>query len=198
MSAAVRNKARRAAGPVLYEGARVALRPLKSSDRAVSVAWRNDPTIRDNVLGYRFPVTEEMEKHWVERVLNDQSRTRLVLAIEDRSDGRLVGFVYLSDIDWVSQVAEFGILIGERERQGKGLGREALALMARHAFHVLNLHRIFLRVPRYNRRALRLYRRFGFVEEGRLRRHVFLGRRHHDVILMGLLRHEYERAGHSG
>lgn len=188
-----RSKARRAAAPILYEGARVILRPLKRSDRAASVAWRNDPAIRDNVMGYRFPVTAEMEKHWVERVLNDQSRSRVVLAIEDRSDRKLAGFVYLFDIDWISRTAEFGILIGERKRQGRGLAREALALMAHHAFRVLNLHRLYLRVPAYNRRAAALYRRFGFKEEGRLRQQVFLGRRHHDVLVMGLLRREYER-----
>lgn len=193
MPASKRSKASRRAAPVLYEGPHVRLRPLRLSDRKISVKWRNDPAVRDNVMGYRFPVTEDMEKQWIERVLSDQGRTRLVLAIEDSHDRKLVGFVFLFDIDWLNRVAEFGILIGDRRRQGKGLAREALALMAHHAFRALNLHRIFLRVPRYNRRALKLYRRFGFVEEGRLRQHVFLGRRHHDVLIMGLLRREYER-----
>ena len=35
--------------------------------------------------GYRFPITEEMEAQWVDGVLKDQSRTRVVLAIEDLS-----------------------------------------------------------------------------------------------------------------
>jgi hypothetical protein len=38
--------------------------------------WRNDPKMRDGILGYRFPVTEEMEADWVGSVLKDQSRTR--------------------------------------------------------------------------------------------------------------------------
>ena len=67
-------------------------------------------------------------------MLTDQSRTRLLLAIEDKADDALVGFAYLSNIDWFSRVAEFGILIGDRGRHGNGLARGALELMAGYAF----------------------------------------------------------------
>src|SRR5262245_28735354 len=148
----------------MLAGRLVVLRPLRNSDRACSVRWRNDPEIRDNILGYRFPVTDAMEADWVAAVLKDQSRTRVVLAIEDKSDGALVGFVYLNNIDWFARNAEFGILIGERSRHGKGLAKDALALVACYAFRTLNLNRLYLRVVSFNKRALRLYPSLGFVE----------------------------------
>ena len=178
--------------PQMLVGRVALLRPLRASDRAKSVCWRNDAEIRDNVLGYRFPVTEEMEAHWVDGVLKDQSRTRVVLAIEDKADGAFVGLVYLNDIDWFVRNAEFGILIGERSRQGRGLAKDALALVADYAFRTLNLNRLYLRVVSFNKRALRLYRSFGFVEEGVQRQHAFLRGRYYDVVLMGLLRREFE------
>ena len=178
--------------PEMLTGKLVRLRPLRVADRATSVRWRNDPEIRDNVLGYRFPVTEAMEADWVDAVLKDQSRTRVVLAIEDKADGTFVGFVYLNGIDWFTRNAEFGILIGERSRHGKGLAREALALVAGYAFRDLNLNKIYLRVAAFNARALQLYRNFGFVEEGVQRQQAFVGGRYHDVVLLGLLREEYE------
>jgi diamine N-acetyltransferase len=171
----------------MLAGRRVVLRPLRRADRVKSVRWRNDPDIRDNILGYRFPVTEAMEADWVEAVLKDQSRTRLVLAIEDKSDGALVGFVYLNNIDWFARNAEFGILIGERSRHGKGLAREALSLIADYAFESLNLHKLYLRVVAFNTRALRLYRAFGFVDEGVQRQQAYLRGRYYDVVWMGLI-----------
>lgn len=174
--------------PQMLAGELVALRPLRAADRATSVRWRNDPDIRDNVLGYRFPVTEEMEADWVEGVLKDQSRSRLVLAIEDKADGALVGFVYLNGIDWFARNAEFGMLIGDKGRQGKGLARETLALTVGYAFQTLNLNKLYLRVAAFNERALQLYRAFGFVEEGVQRQQAFIGGRYHDVVLMGLIR----------
>jgi diamine N-acetyltransferase len=178
--------------PHMLAGRVALLRPLRASDRARSVCWRNDAEIRDNVLGYRFPVTEEMEAHWVDAVLKDQSRTRVVLAIGDKADGAFVGLVYLNDIDWFVRHAEFGILVGERSRQGRGLAKDALALVACYAFRTLNLNRLYLRVVSFNKRALRLYRSFGFVEEGIQRQHAFLRGRYYDVVLMGLLRREFE------
>ena len=177
--------------PIL-RGPLAVLRPLRASDHSTSVRWRNDEEIRDNILGYRFPVTEEMEADWVNSVLKDQSRTRVILAIEDRTDGVLVGFVYLNNIDWFARNAEFGILIGERNRRGRGLAKDALALVAKYAFTTLNLNRLYLRVVAFNKRALQLYRGFGFVEEGIQRQHAFARGRNYDVVLMGLLRREFD------
>jgi RimJ/RimL family protein N-acetyltransferase len=174
--------------PQILAGRVASLRPLRASDRAISVRWRNDAEIRDNVLGYRFPITEAMEADWVEAVLKDQSRTRVVLAIEDKSDGAFVGFVYLNNIDWFARNAEFGILIGERNRYGKGLAKEALGLVVAYAFETLNLHKLHLRVVASNKRALALYRSFGFVEEGNQRQQAFMRGRYCDVVLMGLIR----------
>ena len=179
--------------PDMLAGKAVVLRPLRVADRIKSMRWRNDPDVRDGILGYRFPVTEEMEADWVDAVLKDQSRTRVVLAIEDKTDSALVGFVYLNNIYWFARNAEFGMLIGERDRQGKGLARETLELVANYAFGTLNLHKIYLRVVAFNKRALNLYRTFGFAEEGIQRQQAFLRERYHDVVLMGLLRRELER-----
>lgn len=172
----------------LLDGRLIVLRPLRLSDRTVSLRWRNDPQIRDNILGYRFPITETMEADWISGVLNDQSRTRVVLAIEDKSDRALAGFVYLNNLDWFARNAEFGILIGERDRQRKGLAREALELVTGYAFETLNFHKVYLRVVAFNKPALQLYRSFGFVQEGIQRRQAFVHGRYHDVVLMGLFR----------
>jgi diamine N-acetyltransferase len=174
--------------PEMLSGRVTVLRPLRATDRAISVRWRNDPEIRDNILGYRFPITEAMEADWIDAVLKDQSRTRIVLAIEDKTDGACVGFVYLNNIDWFARNAEFGILIGERNRHGRGLAKEALCLVAGYAFETLNLHKLYLRVVAFNKRALALYRAFGFVQEGVQRQQAFLRGRYYDVVLMGLIR----------
>ena len=51
--------------PDMLAGRLARLRPLRAADRITSVRWRNDRDIRDNVLGYRFPITEAMEADWV-------------------------------------------------------------------------------------------------------------------------------------
>ena len=53
------------------------------------------------------------------------------------------------------------------------------------------VYRVFLRVLAYNELAIRLYRRLGFKEEGRLRAQVWREGAWHDVLVMGLLWDEW-------
>ena len=47
------------------------LRPLRAEDRATCLIWRNDPELRGQMMGHRFPVTDEMEMHWLSRAMDD-------------------------------------------------------------------------------------------------------------------------------
>jgi RimJ/RimL family protein N-acetyltransferase len=172
-------------------GSKCRLRPLSRSDLSRSLEWRNNPTTRNSVLGYRFPVTEKMEEGWYDRILGDQGGKRASFSIEDLSDGVLVGFAHLSDIDWPCRSAQFGIVIGDVMRQDRGIGMDATKLTIVYGFETLNLDRIELRVIDGNARARHIYEKMGFVEEGRLRRAAFAEGAPADVIVMGLLREEF-------
>src|SRR3954469_1763130 len=114
----------------------VVLRPLQPSDAETTAVWRNDPEIRDQVLSFRFPVSHQMEARFIERAIAGDGIDQCVAGIVDRSDDALCGLVYLRDIDWISRHANFGIMIGRRDRQGRGLGRRAMRLMLGHGFRV--------------------------------------------------------------
>ncbi|CAA7619653.1 GNAT family N-acetyltransferase [Magnetospirillum sp. SS-4] len=176
---------------VSFLGSKVRLRPLRREDGALTAAWRNDPAIRDCQLGHRFPVTAEMEAAWFDSRLNDRSGGAFILAIEDLADDAFVGYAHLRDIDWIGRTAEFGISIGAKDRQGRGLGRESLDIMVCHGFTVLNLNRIWLRAAAFNDRAIALFRSAGFSREGVMRQHAYVGGQYYDVVLMGLMRDEH-------
>lgn len=46
-------------------------------------------------------------------------------------------------------------------------------------------------VHAFNDASLALYRKLGFIEEGRLRQHEFFAGSHHDVVLLGITADEY-------
>jgi RimJ/RimL family protein N-acetyltransferase len=72
-----------------------------------------------------------------------------------------------------------------------------MALVLRFAFHEINLHRLQLTVFAYNERAIASYERLGFVREGVFREFINHDGRRYDMILYGLLRHEWEaRSSH--
>lgn len=105
-------------------------------------------------------------------------------------DGVFIGQCALFDEDSVGRTCELGITIGDKAYWNQGFGREAVGLLVDYGFRHRNLHRIWLRVHAANERAIKAYRACGFVEEGRLRQHVWSDGRRDDLLVMGLLRED--------
>jgi arylsulfatase A-like enzyme len=64
-------------------------------------------------------------------------------------------------------------------------------VMLDHAFETLGLHRIALTVFEFNERAIRAYRRCGFVVEGRARESIWRDGRWWDELAMSVLASEW-------
>lgn len=170
-------------------GELVRLRAITTADLPMLVEWRNDPEIKALLGGWSFPVSLEAEQEWFAKARQEQSTQRL--AIEVLEDSRYVGNIGLYDINWKDRKAEYGILIGDKSAWGRGYGLDASNALLCYAFRELNLHRISLRVLAQHRRAIRLYEKIGFREEGRLREDTFRGGVYQDSLLMGILASEF-------
>jgi RimJ/RimL family protein N-acetyltransferase len=79
------------------------------------------------------------------------------------ADGRIVGMLHVETSRFGS--GEFGMLVG-RDWRGRGVG-SALVQAAIDWARAEGLHKLCLEVFPHNERAIALYRKFGFVEEGR-------------------------------
>jgi len=167
------------------------LRPLERGDFATTLAWHRDRDLRNAVLGYPFPVTEEGEAQWYEQALADQSRRAATFAICADGDHAALGLVRLSGIDWIVRSAEFSIVIGNAASRGKGIGRAATERLIAYGFDDLNLNRIYLRVTAENLAAIKLYEGLGFQQEGVCRQHAFVDGALVDIVMMALLREEW-------
>jgi RimJ/RimL family protein N-acetyltransferase len=113
------------------------------------------------------------------------------MAIHLQGSDRLIGSCALSQLDGDNGSALFHITIGEKDCWGRGFGTEATRLMVDHAFGALGLHRVGLAVFAFNERAIRSYRRVGFVEEGRSREAIWRDGSFWDEIQMSILEREW-------
>jgi RimJ/RimL family protein N-acetyltransferase len=82
--------------------------------------------------------------------------------------------------------------IGDPANRGQGYGYEATQLALAFAFHELNLHRVTLTVFDYNQPSIALAEKLGFRREGVFREFLQRDGQRHNMILFGLLRHEWE------
>jgi RimJ/RimL family protein N-acetyltransferase len=85
-----------------------------------------------------------------------------------------------------------GITIGDKAYWGRGYGRDALTVLLDYAFRLRNMRRVTLSVNGTNERAIRAYQACGFVEEGRLRKHVWSAGEYIDLVYMGVFRDEWQ------
>jgi RimJ/RimL family protein N-acetyltransferase len=136
-----------------------------------------------------YPKTEAALREWLQERQKD--RTAFLFAIRLIEGGELIGYVEIEGILWAHQTGWLSIAIGEPARWGQGYGTEAMRLALTFAFEELNLHRVQLTVFSYNRRAIALYEKLGFRREGVFREFLQRDGVRHDMLLYGLLRHEF-------
>jgi RimJ/RimL family protein N-acetyltransferase len=102
-----------------------------------------------------------------------------------------IGTIRLHRISKEQRTAELGIMIGDRHQWGKGFGTDACTLLLSYVFGKMNLNRVGIGVVSLNARAIALWERLGFKEEGRHREAFWVDGLPRDVIRMGLLQREW-------
>jgi RimJ/RimL family protein N-acetyltransferase len=175
----------------ILRGDRVRLTAMRPDDAATLTRWWDEGAfmrLYDSVPA--IPRTEEqIRKNIEEHQARDDS---FQLAIRRLGDDTLLGQLEFDGISWPHRTTFFSVVILDPAQRGQGYGQEALELGLRFAFHEINLHRVALTVFAYNTRAIALYERLGFVHEGTHREFLERDGQRHDMLLYGLLRHEWE------
>jgi RimJ/RimL family protein N-acetyltransferase len=176
----------------MIHGDGIRLRAIEESDLPRFVEWLNDPEVYKH-LRLMYPLSMDMEQAWFAH-LKDRDPACRPLGIEiQRPEGWVfIGNVGFNTVDWVNRSAELGIFIGEKQYWSQGYGKKAVSLLLRFGFNSLNLHRIMLRVHANNPRAIRSYQAVGFIHEGTLRDELFQDGQYYDVLLMSILRSEWQ------
>jgi RimJ/RimL family protein N-acetyltransferase len=109
------------------------------------------------------------------------------------ADGKIIGSMGLHPhVNRLARCGELGIAIHDPEYLGKGYGRDAIETFLDWTFRILNFRRIKLDALADNERALRCYEACGFQREGLLREDEYTNGQYHDIVIMGLLRSEWE------
>ncbi len=180
-------------GDIIVPGEQVYLGQIRRDLAPVYRRWVNDLRIATTLAiinDVGLPMTDEDEEGWIEVVRSDNSQA--LFTVYECETGDPVGNVGLTGVRSPNRSAEFGLIIGERSRQGKGYGSEATKLILDYGFTMLGLHHVWLKCVAFNAAGIRVYEKAGFREAGRLRECWQFGGKQHDVVLMDILASEFE------
>ncbi|MCI0393920.1 MAG: GNAT family N-acetyltransferase [Chloroflexi bacterium] len=178
----------------MLKGQKVLLRATKREDMLRQWEFENDPEMWFWDGGTPRPASlEQLLADFDQNAgkgggSNVSDDSALSFAIE--ADGKYIGHCGLHHFDEVGRSCELSVEIGDKAYWGQGYGRDVVQLLLDYAFRHRNMNRVWLKTHSENERAIRCYRACGFVEEARLRQHIWIDGRYVDRVIMGLLREE--------
>lgn len=164
----------------------VCIRKFEKKDIENKIRWINDP-LNNTYLHYELPLEKNKTELWLEKTKDRTDRYDAVI----EADGNPVGLIGLLSIDFRNKKAEYYIALCERNYLGKGIAAEASRLLLKYAFSQLNLNRVYLYTETENMKAVKLYERLGFKQEGIIRQDIFSKGIYRDRYVYGITKKDF-------
>jgi RimJ/RimL family protein N-acetyltransferase len=176
-----------------WVGEHVSLRAVEPADIEVWLAEKraHPDDARMSGEGYdRFPESESEQRRAWERSLEPPKGHARAWSIERNADRILLGGINTFACDERVGMFEYGIEILHAFRR-QGHASEAITILLRQHFDEYRHQKVNVRVHEFNAASIALHEKLGFQREGRVRRAIYTGGRHWDLLLSGLTVEEF-------
>ena len=164
-------------------GSKCYLSPICVEDAEKYCKWVNDLPVAVNLGISHLQYSLQNEKSFLEQLIKDNAQ---IFAIITEDKDQLIGNVQLFKVNHIDQIAEFGIMIGDKSYWHKGYGTEATQLIISYGFQILNLQNIMLKVFSFNRNAIQAYQKIGFKNIGVRRKAKLIKGKRFDELYMDI------------
>ncbi|MBT8181362.1 MAG: GNAT family N-acetyltransferase [Eudoraea sp.] len=150
---------------MILKGKHTSLRALEPEDLDFLFELENNPHIWE-ISGTITPYSRHVLKKYLDNAHRDIYEVKqLRLAICNESN-KVIGFIDLFDFDPKHRRAGIGIVILDRADRNNGHGSEAVSLLCKYAFKVLNLNQVYANVGEDNQASIQLFKKMGFELAG--------------------------------
>ncbi|KAF9468574.1 acyl-CoA N-acyltransferase [Collybia nuda] len=174
----------------MFSTERLRLRAYTESDLPILLAIVNNTQVQSTLISEHVVPRSARFAIKLEEIANE-ALLYVVLEVADR-DGEVIGAASITVESPKNRDVALGIGILPGA-WNKGYGTEATRFLVDYAFRSLGVHRVSLNVIESNIGAVALYKKIGFIEEGRRRKSIWLNGTWQDSIYMGLLEEEWLR-----
>lgn len=173
------------------DGKRIYLREVREEDVGETYyAWMNDKEINQYMETRYYPQGMEALRDYLKSHRQKADEPWFAICLQDT--GQHIGNIKLGPINFHHRTADVSYFIGEKDCWGKGYATEAIGLVVRFAFEVLDLYKVNAGTYARNVGSQRALEKNGFVREGVFKKHAFFKGDREDTFRFGLLREAYE------
>lgn len=166
----------------MYTYKNLKMRQLESTDLDFLKWMRNDESTWINLTDIGM-ISEENQLDWYNDLSKSKDRKYFIVFDGDER----VGVIRMREIDYINRSARVGCDISQT-RRGRGIGTTVMEMVVDYCFNFLNMHRLWLCVLEYNKPAIKVYTKAGFVEEGRYKQAIYRKGHYWDYIVMSLIK----------
>jgi len=170
----------------LKDGKLIIIRSAEKSD-AMNILALGKSVMTESIYTLTEPdelnLTVEQEADWIQSHLDHLAK----LIVVAENDGQIIGILDFSNGHRrrIAHQGDFGMSV-EKSWREQGIGAVLLSALLEWAKESAVIEKVNLKVHATNDRAISLYKKFGFIEEGRQKRDLKLGPNQYvDTILMG-------------
>lgn len=178
----------------IFQGKLVRLRAVEPGDWETHWRWDMDTEVARMSYEIPFPQTAARTQAWAEEEAKRGAQNDVFRFQMETLGGELAGTINTFDCNLRNGTFWYGLGVLPMH-QRKGIASEAVRLVLRYYFEERRYQKCSVYVYDFNAPSQRLHESLGFTQEGRLRRMIYSGGEHHDVLVYGITKEEFAASG---
>lgn len=142
-----------------------------------------------NNVGHHLFTNNILQREWIEKISKSNDSKYLILEIFENDNIKKIGLIRFTNIDLINRsMCVGGDII--QEYSGKGFGKVMYKIIFKIGFDIWGLNRLWLSVLENNSRAINLYNKVGFKNEGKFRQAIYKNGNFENYLIMSILKSE--------
>ena len=166
----------------------IELVPMQKDHIEVVRKWRNSKEVSQYMYTEDI-ISSEAQQKWFEFISKSDKFKYWII----KYDNHLVGVANLSDIDYRNKSAFWAFYLGDTSVRGAGIGGKVEYHILKYVFEELGFHKLNCEVLGFNELVINMHKKFGFIEEGMFKEHIFKNDEYHDVYRLAIFANEWEK-----
>lgn len=176
--------------PIIFETERLILTGFSKHD--MTYIFENFSKVEImKKLGHRTEEDYQKEEYKQNNGYASYNRNFILFLLTEKKSNSIIGRCGLHNWNPEHKRAEIGYNFTDENFGRNGLMTEAVSGIIDYGFNNLKLHRIEALVGSNNIPSLKILERHGFIKEGLLRQHFFIGDKYEDSIILSKLYNEF-------
>jgi len=180
-----------------WQGKLIRLRAVEFEDWKYFLEWDKDIEFSQFTDDLLFPDSSERLKKWISEMATVEPWKHDFRMLIENLEGECVGTINSHTCNARAGTFQYGIYI-QYEHRAKGYGTEAIKLLLTYFFHELRYQKVNVSIHAFNEGSIKLHRKLGFLEEGRLRQMVFTNGTYYDEVILGMTVEEFNTSQEQG